>query len=728
MHFLRVVTKLAAFLAVAALVLVVPATPSSAATTYSSHLRRYPYLTDVVNSYATINWGTDQYYSTGAVRWGQVGTESCTAHYAIASRTVVNVNNVYEYQWKAGLNLLPNTQYCYRVYLGSSPSTEIDLLGSDASPAFWTQVPSGSTQAYSFIVFGDWGYVGSTGVNTYQANLLSLMASSGARFAVTAGDNGYQAGNQASMGDLVQTGANISTIFGPAYWKVPGASLPIFPSSGNHGYTSAGTPALILNFPQTRTVSSSNGVYTKVTYCCLDGTASASYPTIYYAIDAGLARIYVLDAVWSDTNIGTASSYQLDHDYKWTTSSKEYQWLQADLASHPSALKFAIFHYPMYSDNTTYPSDTWLQGTGGLEGLLRQYGVNIAFQGHAHIYERNPADSDGLINYVSGGGGATLGSLGTCHAFDAYAIGWGTAGKACGSAPVPSSPAQVYHYLLVSVNGTQVTVTPINSLGSQFDVQSYNFASGSDTSAPSIPGNVSAVASSGTQARVAWSASTDNVAVRGYDVYRNGTLIATTNATTLSYTDSSLAPATNYSYTVDAFDGAGNHSSQSTPWSLTTPTTATYTFTPVADSYVTSAYPTTNYGTSATLKAQSGSPISNSYLRFNVNGIVGTITKATLKLYTSTSSGTGYQVRNVTDNTWEENLLTYNNAPAYGPVISTSGGFSSSTWVSTNVTTLVTGTGVYNLAVTTAATANMSFRSRDATSNLPQLVIQTSVP
>ncbi len=728
MRYLRLTSKLAVVLAAAVLVLTVSAIPGAAATTYSSHLRRYPYLTDVVNSFATINWATDQSYSTGAVRWGQVGTESCTAHYTIPSRTVVNVNGVYEYQWKAPLNLRPNTQYCYRVYLGSSPSTEIDLLGSDGSPAFWTQVPSGSSQSYSFIVFGDWGYVGTSGTNTYQANLLSLMATSGARFAVTAGDNGYQAGNQASMGDLIQTGTNISTIFGPSYWKVPGASLPLFPSSGNHGYTSAGTPSLILNFPQGHAVSSSNGVYTKVPYCCLDGATSASYPTIYYAIDAGLARIYILDAVWSDTNVGTATPYQLDHDYKWTTTSTEYQWLKADLASHPSVLKFAIFHYPMYSDNTTYPSDTWLQGTGSLEGLLRQYGVDIAFQGHAHIYERNPADSDGLINYVTGGGGATLGSLGTCSSFDAYAIGWGTAGKACGAAAAPTSAAQVYHYLLVSINGTNVTVTPVNSLGNQFDVQSYNFTSGSETTPPTVPGNVSGSATSGTQAKVTWAASTDNVAVRGYGVYRDGTLIATTDASTLSYTDNGLAPGTNYSYTVDAFDGSGNHSSQSSPAAITTPTTATYIFTPVADSYVSSAYPDTNYGTSATLKAQSGSPITQTYLRFNVTGIVGTITKATLKLYTSTSSGTGYQVRDVTDNTWEENLITYNNAPAYGPVISTSGSFSSSAWVSTNLTTLVTGTGLYDLAVTTSSTSNMSFHSRDATSNLPQVVIQTSVP
>ena len=725
----RIATRLTALSAVFVLLLAGWTMPTSAATTYNSHLRRYPYLTDVVNSYATINWATDQYFSTGAVRWGQVGAESCTAHYTPASRIVVNVNGVLEYQWKAVLNLLPNTQYCYRVYLGSSPSTEIDLLGSDAAPAFWTQVPSGSTQSYSFIVFGDWGFVGASGTNTYQASLMSLIAQSGARFAVTAGDNAYPSGNQANMGDLIQTGTGISTIFGPSYWKVPGASLPVFLSSGNHGYTSAVTPALIVNFPQGHTITSSNGVYRKVTYCCLDGTTSANYPTIYYAIDAGLARIYFLDAVWSDTNIGTASSpYQVDYHYKWMPSSPEYQWLQNDLATHPSVLKFAVFHYPMYSDNGKYPSDPWLQGAGSLEGLLRQYGVDIAFQGHAHIYERNPADSDGLINYVTGGGGAPLGGLGACSTFDAYAIGFGGGGKSCGGAPVPTSPAQVYHFLKVTVNGANVTVTPINSLGNQFDVQSYSFSSGAESTPPTVPGGLAANAVGGRQVSLGWSASTDNTAVRGYDVYRNSQLIATTDASTLSYSDAGLAPGTSYSYTVDAFDGSGNHSSQATAAAVTTPKTATYVFYPVADSFVSSANPTTNYGTSGVMKAQSGSPITSTYLRFNVNGIVGAITNATLKLHTSTSSATGYQVRGVSDNTWEENQVTYNNAPAFGSVAATSGGFSSGTWVSTNATSLITGTGVFNLAITTSSTSNMSFSSRDAASNWPQLVLTTSVP
>jgi hypothetical protein len=70
---------------------------------------------------------------------------------------------------------------------------------------------------------------------------------------------------------------------------------------------------------------------------------------------------------------------------------------------------------------------------------------------------------------------------------------------------------------------------------------------------------------------LSWNASTSNVGVTGYTIYRNGTAVGTTggaNATT--YTDLTAAPSTTYSYTVDAFDGSGNHSPQSSAVQATT--------------------------------------------------------------------------------------------------------------------------------------------------------------
>ena len=304
----------------------ISATSSSVLNSYSPVLRRYPYLTDVVGSYATINWGTDRSETSGGVRFGKVASESCTAHYVSATKTPISVNGVNQYQWKAQIELTPGTQYCYRVYLGTSPVNEIDLLGTDPAPSFWTQMPAGGNQAFSFLVFGDWGQVDAAGQNQYQASLMSLMAASGARFAVTTGDNGYPDGNQKNLGDLLQIGQDISAVFGPAFWKVPGSSLPIFPILGNHGYFSPDTnhPGL-LTWPQDRAVALSGGRYTKETYCCLDGTVSQPYPSAWYAFDAGPVRFYLLNAAWDEINIGTASEYQLDYDYHWGPGTAQWQ-------------------------------------------------------------------------------------------------------------------------------------------------------------------------------------------------------------------------------------------------------------------------------------------------------------------------------------------------------------------------------------------------------------------
>ncbi len=90
----------------------------------------------------------------------------------------------------------------------------------------------------------------------------------------------------------------------------------------------------------------------------------------------------------------------------------------------------------------------------------------------------------------------------------------------------------------------------------------------SDTTPPSIPTNLKATAASASQIDLTWSASTDNVGVTGYKIYRNGTQIATTAGT--SYSNTGLSAATSYSYSVAAYDAAGNTSGQSTPASATT--------------------------------------------------------------------------------------------------------------------------------------------------------------
>jgi predicted outer membrane repeat protein len=92
-----------------------------------------------------------------------------------------------------------------------------------------------------------------------------------------------------------------------------------------------------------------------------------------------------------------------------------------------------------------------------------------------------------------------------------------------------------------------------------------------DTTPPTTPGGVTANPVSSQQVSVGWNASTDNVAVTGYDVYRNGSLMASVSGSTLTFSDTTVTPGANYSYTVDAFDAAGNRSAQSGPVAVHVP-------------------------------------------------------------------------------------------------------------------------------------------------------------
>ena len=90
----------------------------------------------------------------------------------------------------------------------------------------------------------------------------------------------------------------------------------------------------------------------------------------------------------------------------------------------------------------------------------------------------------------------------------------------------------------------------------------------SDSTPPTAPANLTATAQSSSQINLSWTASTDNIGVAGYRVYRDGTQVATTAA--ISYSNTGLTPSTAYSYYVIAYDAADNLSSQSNTASATT--------------------------------------------------------------------------------------------------------------------------------------------------------------
>ncbi len=92
-----------------------------------------------------------------------------------------------------------------------------------------------------------------------------------------------------------------------------------------------------------------------------------------------------------------------------------------------------------------------------------------------------------------------------------------------------------------------------------------------DLAAPTVPAGLASTQVSVTTATLGWSASTDNIGVTGYHVYRNGTQVGTVLAPTLVFSDSGLTPNTQYIYRLTAYDAAGNVSAQTGPVTVTTP-------------------------------------------------------------------------------------------------------------------------------------------------------------
>lgn len=109
--------------------------------------------------------------------------------------------------------------------------------------------------------------------------------------------------------------------------------------------------------------------------------------------------------------------------------------------------------------------------------------------------------------------------------------------------------------------------------GGQFtfsEATDFCFGGGSgDIQPPSAPTFLNASNTTTTSTELSWNASTDNVGVTGYEIFSNGSSLGTTTGTSVNVTG--LTESTTYTFTVEAFDAAGNQSSSSNSIQVTTP-------------------------------------------------------------------------------------------------------------------------------------------------------------
>ncbi|MEO5577369.1 MAG: Ig-like domain-containing protein [Gaiellaceae bacterium] len=148
------------------------------------------------------------------------------------------------------------------------------------------------------------------------------------------------------------------------------------------------------------------------------------------------------------------------------------------------------------------------------------------------------------------------------------------------------------------------------------------------------------------------------------------------------------------------------------------------TYTATADSYVSAVSPKKVHGSLGYMRVD-GAP-RRGYVRFNVSGVTGTVAKAWLRLYSLKSHPTGFEVRGVADNSWQESTLSYLNAPpASDSVTALSGPFATNSWLSLDVTPLVRGDGTYSFALTSASMSYFTLATRErGLARAPQLVVE----
>jgi hypothetical protein len=146
---------------------------------------------------------------------------------------------------------------------------------------------------------------------------------------------------------------------------------------------------------------------------------------------------------------------------------------------------------------------------------------------------------------------------------------------------------------------------------------------------------------------------------------------------------------------------------------------------PVADAQVLESQPTTNYGKSTSLRADS-SPQEMSFLRFDVQNLSETNPPATLRLFVRDGTTDAPALVQVSDNTWSETGITWNTKPQTGAVISDLGAVTTGTWIEYDVSGVIPGNGLISFALVSQSSDALSVQARENSTDQPQLVIGQS--
>ena len=400
----------------------------------------------------------------------------------------------------------------------------------------------------------------------------------GSNFQATAGQVKAQNVNfQLAVGDLAYSTVEQSWC---NYWKNTAFYNNILIVAGNHdsGESSSGNINTYAQYCPYTLSSPSVGTYAKQYYF--------DYPQT-----SPIARFIMISPGLGGSYIGFDTNYAVGHQgYTFTQNAiddaraKGVKWVVVGM--HKNCLSMGTKSCEIGTD---------------LMNLLINKRVDLVLQGHDHNYQRGKqltcaqtnsynascvADdgADGIytkgagtIFVVAGMGGQGLYSINTSDSEAGYFAKW-----------MGSNINATYGFTKFTVTDSQIIAQFIRSAGSTFTdaFTITNSPPPSDTTPPSVPTNLTATGTAYNKVNLSWTASTDNVGVTGYKIFRNGGATPISTSSTNSYSDTSVSAGNTYTYTVSAYDAAGNESAKSASAGATTPCAAPVTTKGVATTSV----------------------------------------------------------------------------------------------------------------------------------------------
>jgi len=203
----------------------------------------------------------------------------------------------------------------------------------------------------------------------------------------------------------------------------------------------------------------------------------------------------------------------------------------------------------------------------------------------------------------------------------------------------------------------------------------------------------------------------------------NGTSVGSGNFTVVSdvqITATVSSGASTGPISVTSPGGTGTSSADFTVTLLTI-----LTFGPDADTFVRSDNPTAHPGTKVSFSVDN-SPIKHGLLKFTVSGVgSGTIQSVTLRLFCLDASDKGGDFYWVPENSWQENTVNWNSAPAADPTLRASlGAVSVNTWYEVDLSSLVTGDGTYSIRIASTSSNGADYSTKEGAAGFAsQLVV-----